>query len=72
MYVSVLVVVFGQALLFGDERLFVHGALFWLACHLFVVTYEEPTLAQTFKDEFERYLANVPRWLPRWSPCDAA
>jgi protein-S-isoprenylcysteine O-methyltransferase Ste14 len=72
MYVSVLAVVFGQALLFGDERLFVYGALFWLACHLFVVAYEEPTLARTFKDEFERYRANVPRWLPRWSPWDAA
>jgi protein-S-isoprenylcysteine O-methyltransferase Ste14 len=72
MYVSVLAVVFGQALLFGDERLFVYGALFWLACHLFVVAYEEPTLARTFKDEFERYRANVPRWLPRWSSWDAA
>ena len=70
MYVSVLVVVFGQALLFGDERLFVYGALFWLACHLFVVAYEEPTLARTFKDEFERYRANVPRWIPQWSRWD--
>ena len=33
----------GQAVLMGDWRLIVDGALFWLACHVFVVAYEEPT-----------------------------
>jgi protein-S-isoprenylcysteine O-methyltransferase Ste14 len=71
MYVSVLGVVLGQALAFGDARLLVYGALFWLACHLFVVAFEEPTLARAFKEEFERYRANVPRWLPRITPWQA-
>jgi protein-S-isoprenylcysteine O-methyltransferase Ste14 len=44
MYVSVLAVILGQALQFGDWRLVVYGALFWLVCHLFVLGYEEPTL----------------------------
>jgi len=68
MYVSVLAVVLGQALLFGDWRLLVYGALFWLACHLFVLAYEEPTLQRTFGAEYEAFRANVPRWIPRVRP----
>ena len=65
MYVAVVSVIFGQALLFGDQRLLIYGALFWLACHVFVIAYEEPTLARTFGAQYERYHANVPRWIPR-------
>ena len=60
-YVSVTAVMLGQALLFGDWRLLVYGGLFWLASHLFVLAYEEPTLKQTFGNEYETYRANVPR-----------
>ena len=42
MYMSVVAVIVGQAVLFGDWRLAGYGALFWVACHVFVVTYEEP------------------------------
>ncbi len=56
------------AILFADWRLLPYGALFWLAYHLFVLTYEEPTLAATFNAAYERYRANVPRWLPRLTP----
>ena len=72
MYVSVTAVVIGQAALFGDWRLLVYGAVFWLACHLFVMGYEEPTLARTFGDEYERFRANVPRWIPRLTPWHAS
>ncbi len=68
MYVSVVAVVLGQALLFGNWRLLVYGGLFWLACHLFVLGYEEPTLKRTFGKEYETYRANVPRWIPRDKP----
>jgi protein-S-isoprenylcysteine O-methyltransferase Ste14 len=67
MYVAVTAVIFGQALLFGDRRLLIYGALFWLACHIFVIAYEEPTLRRTFGAEYEEFRANVPRWIPRWS-----
>ncbi len=49
-YVAVVAIVLGQAVLLGDWRLIVYGALFWLAFHLFVVAYEEPTLEQTFEE----------------------
>jgi protein-S-isoprenylcysteine O-methyltransferase Ste14 len=68
MYVSVLAVIVGQGLLLGDWRLIVYGALFWLACHLFVLAYEEPTLQQSFGPEYEAFRANVPRWIPRLTP----
>jgi len=67
-YVAVVAIVLGQAVLLGDWRLIVYGALFWLAFHLFVVAYEEPTLEQTFGEEYEAFRANVPRWIPRMTP----
>lgn len=71
MYVAVLAVILGQALFFADIRLLTYGAAFWLACHLFVVLYEEPTLRRSFGTEYDTFLGNVPRWIPRlrpWSP----
>jgi protein-S-isoprenylcysteine O-methyltransferase Ste14 len=70
MYVAVLAIIIGQALLFADWRLLVYAAGFWLTCHVFVLGYEEPTLEQTFGAEYERYRANVPRWVPRLRPWD--
>src|SRR5262245_60573946 len=71
MYVSVVAIVVGQALLFEDWRLIAYGALFWLACHLFVVVYEELTLRKKFGAEYDVFCANVPRWIPRMSPWHA-
>jgi len=67
-YVAVVAIILGQAMLFGDWRLVLLGALFWLAFHLFVVAYEEPTLLRTFGSEYEAYRANVRRWVPRVVP----
>ena len=67
-YVAVVAIILGQALLFGDWRLLWYGALLWLGFHLFVVVYEEPTLKQTFGLEYETFRVNVPRWIPRLTP----
>src|SRR5262245_45558907 len=71
MYVSVVAVICGQALLFGDWRLIVYGGVFWLACHVFVIACEEPTLQRSFRGEYEAFRANVPRWIPRLRPWQA-
>ena len=71
-YSAVVAVIFGQAVLFGDGRLLWYGALLWLFFHVFVVMYEEPTLEQTFGAEYESFLTNVPRWIPRLTPWRAA
>jgi len=65
MYVSVVAFILGQALLFGDWRLFLYGALVFVAFHIFVLAYEEPTLRESYGAEYETYRANVARWLPR-------
>jgi protein-S-isoprenylcysteine O-methyltransferase Ste14 len=65
MYVSIVAIVLGQALLFRDWRLGLYGALFWAAAHVYVVAYEEPTLRRTFGSEYEAFRARVPRWIPR-------
>jgi len=67
-YIAVVAVIFGQALLFGDWRLIWYGALLWLVFHVAVVMYEEPTLTETFGTEYESFRTNVPRWIPRLTP----
>src|SRR5467141_89099 len=67
-YVALVAVILGQAALFGDWRLMTYGGLMWLAFHAFVLTYEEPVLAQRFGTQYEDFRANVPRWIPRLSP----
>jgi protein-S-isoprenylcysteine O-methyltransferase Ste14 len=71
-YIAVVAVIFGQALLFGDWRLLCYGALLWLFFHVWVVMIEEPTLKQTFSTEYESFRTNVPRWIPRLTPWRAA
>jgi len=67
-YVAVVAIILGQAVLMGDWRLIVYGALLWLFFHVFVVAYEEPTLERTFGREYEAFRAAVPRWIPRMTP----
>jgi protein-S-isoprenylcysteine O-methyltransferase Ste14 len=68
MYLAVVTAITGQALLFGDLRLLVYGALVWLLFHAFVLLHEEPTLKRDFGAEYESFRANVPRWIPRLTP----
>ncbi len=68
MYVGVVSVIVGQGLLLGSARVLDYGVLVWLAFSLFVIGYEEPTLRRTFGAEYERFCANIPRWIPRLHP----
>lgn len=66
MYVGVLLVLIGHFLWFGFWWLLVHTALAWLATHLFIMLYEEPTLKRKFGAAYEEYLKRVPRWFPKF------
>jgi protein-S-isoprenylcysteine O-methyltransferase Ste14 len=68
MYVGVAAIIFGQGLLFGNVRVLEYGLVVWLAFHLFVLVYEEPTLRRSFGDEYVEFCRNVPRWIPRVKP----
>jgi protein-S-isoprenylcysteine O-methyltransferase Ste14 len=68
MYVAVVSLISGQALLFASLGTLVWAVVVWLTVHLFVLAYEEPTLAGTFGEQYARYRANVRRWIPRLTP----
>jgi protein-S-isoprenylcysteine O-methyltransferase Ste14 len=68
MYLGLLVVILGQALLFGSLWLLGYAALLWIITASFVCGYEEPTLAREYGSEYEEYRRNVRAWLPRWRP----
>ncbi|QAY74212.1 isoprenylcysteine carboxylmethyltransferase family protein [Agromyces protaetiae] len=65
MYLAVLAIILGQALLFGSPALLLYAALFLAAVVAFVKGYEEPTLTRTYGEQYLEYRHNVPGWWPR-------
>ncbi len=65
MYIAVLCVVLGEAVVFRSGELAVYWVSVLAGFHLFVVLYEEPTLRKTFGAAYEEYARRVPRWIPR-------
>ena len=68
MYVAVVAIIAGQALVFWHWGLLVYGLGVIAAVHAFVVAYEEPALRRAFPAAYANYAANVPRWRPRLAP----
>jgi protein-S-isoprenylcysteine O-methyltransferase Ste14 len=68
MYVAVVITILGQGLTLGNVNVLEYGALVWLLFHLFVLIYEEPTLRANFGSEYKYFCAEVPRWIPRFTP----
>ncbi len=64
MYVGVLTVILGWAVLFQAVNLVVHALVIGTCFHLFIVFYEERHLVQEFGSQYETYRSSVPRWLP--------
>jgi protein-S-isoprenylcysteine O-methyltransferase Ste14 len=68
MYLGAGVALAGAAAFFGSLALFVYAAVFLVGMHMFVVWYEEPTLARVFGGEYQVYRNTVRRWVPRFRP----
>ena len=68
MYVGVLLLIFGQMMLFSSAALLAYGVAIWTAFHVFVVFFEEHRLQREFGEEYDLYVRNVPRWIPRVTP----
>jgi protein-S-isoprenylcysteine O-methyltransferase Ste14 len=64
MYLAVLLVILGQALVFRASLLVGYALLFWLVVHTFVIVVEEPSLHDQFGCSYDAYLRRVPRWIP--------
>lgn len=68
MYLAVLAIILGQALLFGSWWLLVYAAIVLAAFVGFVKVYEEPTLTDTYGEPYLEYRRHVPGWWPRLRP----
>lgn len=64
MYVGVLTLICGWALLSGSPLLACYMVLFSVIFHLRVVHYEEPWLSKKFGAEWTAYCNKTQRWLP--------
>lgn len=69
MYVGVMGLLLGEALLFGSWPLLGYSATVFLMFNLFIRLHEEPYLRHQFGREYEQYCEKVGRWWPRW-PAD--
>jgi len=65
MYLGVLLVILGWALLFRALGLVLYALAVGTCFHLFVRLYEERRLRAEFGSQYEAYQSKVPRWLPR-------
>jgi protein-S-isoprenylcysteine O-methyltransferase Ste14 len=65
MYIGAGLALASAALFYESLPLLGYAGLFFLATHVFVVLYEEPTLRRTFGEEYEAYCRQVGRWWPR-------
>jgi protein-S-isoprenylcysteine O-methyltransferase Ste14 len=63
-YIGALLVVAGEAGLFTSATMVVYGLASAAFFHVFVIAYEEPTLAAAFGAGYRAYRASVWRWIP--------
>jgi protein-S-isoprenylcysteine O-methyltransferase Ste14 len=72
MYLAVLAIILGQALLFGSGAALLYAGIVLVAVALFVHGYEEPTLELEYGGEYREYRRNVRGWIPRVRPWNEA
>ncbi len=65
MYVAVVAIIIGQSLLFASLWLLLYAVVVAAITAAFVRRYEEPTLRSRYGSAYERYAAEVPRWIPK-------
>jgi protein-S-isoprenylcysteine O-methyltransferase Ste14 len=65
MYVFVVTILIGEAILFTSTAVIIEAAIFITLAYLFVVFYEEPALYRQFGESYEKYSQRVGRWIPR-------
>ena len=63
-----LLVLLGEAIIFGSSLFFLWCGFFGLLNHIWFIKREEPNLERRFGDEYRQYKRNVPRWFPRRTP----
>ena len=64
MYLAVVTVIVGQALILDQPGLLVYAAVAWATMAAFAHWYEEPHLRGQFGQQYEAYCESVPAWIP--------
>ena len=64
MYLGVLMLLLGETAFFESIALLQYTLAWFVAVHLVVVLYEEPSLRRRFGEPYQRYCRLVYRWLP--------
>src|SRR5262245_30257849 len=65
---GVMVILFGEAALFGLPSLLIWALIFMAVNMVYIPLSEEPGLRGRFGADYEEYARHVPRWLPRRTP----
>jgi protein-S-isoprenylcysteine O-methyltransferase Ste14 len=65
MYCGAVLIVLAETVYFRSAWLALYAAGLWGILHLALVVWEEPQLRRRFGTDYERYLQEVPRWIPR-------
>jgi protein-S-isoprenylcysteine O-methyltransferase Ste14 len=63
MYVGILAVLLGEALVFWSREILFAAAATWMCMELFLQIFEERTLKRRFGHEYDAYRRTVPRWI---------
>src|SRR4051794_21323510 len=72
MYLAVLSIILGQAVLFGSVAAVIYAGIVLVAVASFVRGYEEPTLELEYGEEYRAFRRNVRGWIPRLRPWNEA
>jgi protein-S-isoprenylcysteine O-methyltransferase Ste14 len=67
---GVLLILLGEAALFASPALLAWFGVVLAVNAVYMPLVEEPGLQRRFGEEYERYRAHVPRWIPRLRPWD--
>ena len=68
MILGVIIILLGEAVVFGSISLFLWFILFLIGNHIYIIKAEEPDLIRRFKEDYPLYMKHVPRWIPRLKP----
>ena len=63
MYLGIITVVLGLALLFWSPALLIYAGCVWIVMELYLHLFEEPGLQRRFGDDYEVYRQTTSRWL---------
>ncbi len=65
MYIGVMLMLIGESWFFQSLEMLWYSLVFFLIINIVVVAYEENRLRFKYGEEYEQYLKNVGRWIPR-------